>query len=200
MARRRCSIDEAHLLARCWQPVCNPARLGVVPCPDPTIPGRAAGTGGRMNTASHRFTVGSFQCFAISDGTSDYTCLLVDTGVHRVLIDTGMGRHTHHRHVRPQPGCPRHRARREERLAPAPEEYGRAGRERQREARIDLGEHLAVRLAGRGRVRRPRRSPPAGVQRSPRQTRRRSTNSYRSTRPGRDERRTDSASHPRAHR
>jgi len=84
-----------------------------------------------VNTASHRFTIGSFQCFAISDGTSvyanpapalfphapaaeleqalrahaidprawtewvsDYTCLLVDTGDHRVLVDTGMGHHS----------------------------------------------------------------------------------------------------------
>jgi len=84
-----------------------------------------------VNTASHRFTVGSFQCFAVNDGTSvytnpaptlfphaptaeleqalrahaidphswtewvsDYTCLLIDTGDHRVLVDTGVGHHT----------------------------------------------------------------------------------------------------------
>ena len=84
-----------------------------------------------MNTTSHRFTIGNFQCFAVSDGTSvyahpaatlfphapaaeleqalrahaidpdtwtewrsDYTCLLVDTGAHRLLVDTGMGHHT----------------------------------------------------------------------------------------------------------
>jgi len=84
-----------------------------------------------MDSTSHRFTIGNFQCFAVSDGTSvyarpaatlfphapaaeleqalrahaidphtwsewrsDYTCLLVDTGDHRLLVDTGMGHHT----------------------------------------------------------------------------------------------------------
>ena len=76
-----------------------------------------------MNTESHRFTVGSFSCTVVTDGTfpypppgfaanvpparvaeelvahgrsadvieTPYTCLVVETGAHRVLVDTGMG-------------------------------------------------------------------------------------------------------------
>jgi glyoxylase-like metal-dependent hydrolase (beta-lactamase superfamily II) len=81
-----------------------------------------------MNNGSYRFTVGRFECFAISDGTNlytdpvsllfanaqpveleqvlhayhiqpaewvewtnTYTCLLIDTGSHHVLVDTGAG-------------------------------------------------------------------------------------------------------------
>jgi glyoxylase-like metal-dependent hydrolase (beta-lactamase superfamily II) len=76
-----------------------------------------------MNTESHRFSVGSFACTVVTDGTfpypppgfaanvppervaeelvahgrpadvieTPYSCLVVETGVHRVLIDTGMG-------------------------------------------------------------------------------------------------------------
>ncbi len=76
-----------------------------------------------MHTETFRFTVGRFECVAISDGTfnyplasmfanvsppqleavlrqhslpldhlsTPYTCLLVNTGHHRVLIDTGAG-------------------------------------------------------------------------------------------------------------
>jgi glyoxylase-like metal-dependent hydrolase (beta-lactamase superfamily II) len=81
-----------------------------------------------MNSSSYRFTVGMFECFAVSDGknvytdpapllfanaltaqleqalqayhiqlakwvewTSTYTCLLIATGTHNVLVDTGAG-------------------------------------------------------------------------------------------------------------
>src|SRR5215471_4595114 len=81
-----------------------------------------------MNNSSYRFTVGTFECFAISDGTAVYTdpapllfanaptaqleqallayqiqlnewvewkntyiCLLIATGTHNVLVDTGAG-------------------------------------------------------------------------------------------------------------
>src|SRR5829696_7989287 len=76
-----------------------------------------------MNTGSHRFPLGAFQCVSVSDGTfnypldaffanvsseeveealrrrhlptdhitTPYTCLFVDTGRRRVLIDTGAG-------------------------------------------------------------------------------------------------------------
>ncbi len=76
-----------------------------------------------METDSHRFTLGAFQCVSLSDGTfnyplealfanvpreqveevlrrhdlptdrisTPYTCLFIDTGRHRVLIDTGAG-------------------------------------------------------------------------------------------------------------
>lgn len=76
-----------------------------------------------MEATVHRFTVGSFSCFAVSDGgytyppaafagnvppteleralgesgrptdaiTTPYTCLFIDTGGHRVLVDTGAG-------------------------------------------------------------------------------------------------------------
>jgi glyoxylase-like metal-dependent hydrolase (beta-lactamase superfamily II) len=68
-----------------------------------------------MNSGTHRFNVGAFQCTAIRDGASSYpvamfltnitkqhhpsaeqvelpyTCLFIDTGRNRVLIDTGLG-------------------------------------------------------------------------------------------------------------
>jgi len=76
-----------------------------------------------MNTETHRFKVGNFECMAVSDGTFAYpdhsffvnapkerleqvlrehniqpgkiitpwTCLLVNTGRQRVLVDTGGG-------------------------------------------------------------------------------------------------------------
>ena len=81
-----------------------------------------------MNNGSYRFTVGMFECFAVSDGknvytdpaqllfanaltaqleqalqayhiqlakwvewTNTYTCLLIATGTHNVLVDTGAG-------------------------------------------------------------------------------------------------------------
>jgi glyoxylase-like metal-dependent hydrolase (beta-lactamase superfamily II) len=81
-----------------------------------------------MTTGSYRFTVGMFECFAVSDGTNvytdpapllfanaptaqleqalhiyhiqpaewvewtnTYTCLLIATGTHHVLVDTGAG-------------------------------------------------------------------------------------------------------------
>jgi glyoxylase-like metal-dependent hydrolase (beta-lactamase superfamily II) len=81
-----------------------------------------------MNSGSYRFTIGMFECFAVSDGkhvytdpapllfanaptaqleqalqayhiqlakwvewTSTYTCLLIATGTHNVLVDTGAG-------------------------------------------------------------------------------------------------------------
>jgi hypothetical protein len=79
--------------------------------------------GGPMDTGRFRFTVGTFDCVSLSDGTfnypleaffanvpkeevedvlrrhalptdritTPYTCLYVDTGQHRVLVDTGAG-------------------------------------------------------------------------------------------------------------
>jgi glyoxylase-like metal-dependent hydrolase (beta-lactamase superfamily II) len=76
-----------------------------------------------MEPGAHRFSVGSFQCLAVADGTftypiamfvanapadrlaqelrdrgrpvdhvvTPYTCLVVDTGQNRVLVDTGIG-------------------------------------------------------------------------------------------------------------
>lgn len=76
-----------------------------------------------MNSGYHRFSLGEFQCTALSDGnfnyplesffanapadglrevllqkqmptdhvSTPYTCLFVDTGAHRVMIDTGAG-------------------------------------------------------------------------------------------------------------
>src|SRR3989442_15887399 len=81
-----------------------------------------------MTSGSYRFTVGMFECFAVSDGTyvytdpapllfanapaaqleqallahniqpaqwgewtNTYTCLLIATGTHHVLVDTGAG-------------------------------------------------------------------------------------------------------------
>lgn len=45
-----------------------------------------------MNNKTFHFAIGDFKCLAINDGEhGNANCLLVDTGLHKVLLETGCG-------------------------------------------------------------------------------------------------------------